>query len=406
VKATRPSGGFDATPIALDDISAALVRRGAPEIDLVRIPRAFRREPGAGASLLDPRGKPMGAGIADPERGVLRIWSRDPVDRFDAGFFVAKLAAAIERRRELSGGGPTDAFRLLHGDGDGLSGLAIDCWGRYLTLQAFGTGPWRWVEPITEALKRLLTPRGIVAKLIPVDETRSSAGRGKVTEEVVIGDAPPEVLTVHEDGIPFAVRLRGSRHAGLFTDMRDERRRVAAIASGRRVLNLFAYTGAFSVVAARAGAAEVITVDVVAKVLDWAKENFRLSGLDPAAHRFARMDAIEYLALARKKNWRFGAVILDPPTFAAAGRTRWSLRRDYPRLLRAALEVLAPGGYLWVCANTSALGEEELDEWIAATRQASKRRLHGIARAGQPVDYPAPEGFPRYRYLKIRVLRG
>ncbi len=348
----------------------------------------------------------MGAAIADPERGVLRIWSRNPVDRFDAWFFCRKIAASIERRRELSSGSPTDAFRLLHGDGDGLSGLAIDCWGRYLTIQVFGTGPWRWVEPIAEALKQLLEPRGMVAKLIPADEARSGAGRGKVAEEIVLGDAPPEVLTVHEDGIPFSVRLRGSRHAGLFTDMRDERRRLAAIASGRRVLNLFAYTGAFSVVAARAGAAEVVTVDVVAKVLDWAKENFRLSGLDPAAYRFARMDAIEYLALAKKKGWSFGAVILDPPTFAAAGKTRWSLRRDYPRLLRAAVEVLAPGGHLWVCANTSALGDAEVDGWIAAARQASKRRLHAIARAGQPVDYPAPEGFPRYRYLKIRVLRG
>jgi 23S rRNA (cytosine1962-C5)-methyltransferase len=399
--------------VALPAALGEQVRRGLPEIDLRELPAARGLEPGAATRLLDSRGRAVGAGIADPDRGVFRVWSARPVEAFDGSFFRARVDAALKRRAPLLASPGTDAFRLLHGDGEGLCGLTVDSWAGFLTVQAFGRGPARWSPLLEEALAAALRPRGIVRKLVYPEEPTSRGPhkvspleRGKVEEEVVLGERPPERLVVHEDGVPFAVKLLGSRHAGLFTDMREERRRVRALSGGLRVLNTFAYTGSFSVAAALGGAEEVVSVDVVSKVLEWAKENFRLSGIDPARHRFIRMDVLDYLALARRRDWAFGAIVLDPPTFAAGKRSRWSLRRDSPALIRRALEILSPGGHLWVAANAAQLPAAEVERWIAAAASAAGRRLKAVARAGQPLDYPAPAGFPRYRYLKIHVLRG
>jgi 23S rRNA (cytosine1962-C5)-methyltransferase len=262
-------------------------------------------------------------------------------------------------------------------------------------------------------LAERLEPRGIIRKLVysaeAAGEERGPEGvpleRGKVGETVVHGERPPQEMAVLERWTPFRVRLLGARHTGLFTDMREERQRLQSLAAGLRVLNTFSYTGGFSVAAALGGAHEVVSVDVVAKVHDWARENFRLSGLDPGAHRFVRMDTMEYLDLAARKGWTFGAIVLDPPTFARAKAASWSLGRHYPALIRRALEVLEPGGYLWVSANSASAREAEVDRWIQVASSAARRPLALIARGGQPLDYPAPPGFPRYRYLKIRVLR-
>ena len=386
---------------------ADLVRRGIPEIEMERLPAAAALSPGTAVPLIAGRGRVVGAGITDPDRRVVRVWSRTPIRAFDEEFFRAKVDAALEMRAPLIKAGDTEAWRLIHGDGDGLSGISVDVWGDFLVLLSAGRGPSRWAEPLARALFDRLKPRGILEKMI-FAEGGAAPERGKAEERVLAGEAPPEELVVEERGVPFLVRLRGTRHEGLFTDMREERNRLAnAVASAARkpakVLNTFAFTGSFSVAAARAGAA-VTTVDVVAKPLEWAKENFRLSGLDAAKHHFARMDAGEFLDLARKRGWSYDFIVLDPPTFATARGVRWSLKRDYPRLIGKALHALAPRGLLWVAANASGVPESDVDRWIAAGAKAAGRSLRTIARAGQPIDYPAPDGFPRYRHLKVRVM--
>jgi 23S rRNA (cytosine1962-C5)-methyltransferase len=398
-------GAIRGPGIALGPRDSELVRRGIPELPVEGLPGAARLPSGAAVPLVDARKRPIGAAVVDPDRGVLRVWSRRPAAAFDAAFFRSKVDAALARRKGLAGSPDTDVFRLLHGDGEGLAGIAVDAWGPFLTVEASGKGPAAWAGAIVDALDERLRPRGIVVKHAFGGEDRG-LGRGKVEERVAAGEAPPEDLVVKEAGVPFLVRLRGARHEGLFTDMREERRRLAGLARGRRVLNLFAYTGSFSAVAARAGAAEVVTVDIVAKVLDWAKENLRLSGIDPGLHRFARMDALEYLALARRRGWAFDAIVLDPPTFATSGGRRWSLRRDYPALVEKAVRVLAPRGLLWAAANAAVVPEEEFDRWISTGAAAAGRKLRQVARGGQPIDHPAPPGFPRWSYLKVRVLEG
>ncbi len=294
----------------------------------------------------------------------------------------------------------TSAYRLVHAEGDGLPGFAVDVYGAFLVVQVLGEEALERADPLEAALEEILKPRGIVRKL-----RYRQTGRGRVDDLVARGDRPPGVLVVLEDGVPFEVELRGALHTGLFTDLREERIRLRKLASGKRVLNTFAYTGSFSVAAALGGAAQVTSVDVVEKALERAKRNFRLAGLDPGEHFFVRMDVREYLRMALRRGWRFDAVVLDPPTFASFKRGTWSLKNEYPGLLELALSVLEPGGLLWATCNTESLPPERFERFIAEALAQSGRRAQTVAVSGLPPDYPTPPARAELRYLKVHVLR-
>jgi 23S rRNA (cytosine1962-C5)-methyltransferase len=293
----------------------------------------------------------------------------------------------------------TNAYRLLNGAGDGFPGLAADAYAGHIVLGVSEPAAAPLAARVEEELERVLKPLSIVRKLRFAAEER-----GHVAEEVTCGQAPAGPLEVREAGVPFAVELTGSLHTGLFTDLREERARLRGLAAGRKVLNTFAYTGAFSVAAALGGAIEVTSVDVVAKVLERARHNFALSGIDPERHRFARMDVLDHLGMAARRAWRFGAIVLDPPTFASFRGGTWSARNGYPELLRRTLAVLEPEGLLWAVANTEGIPAARFEEWIAAALREAGRSARIIAAGGLPPDYPTPAGDGQARYLKVQVL--
>jgi len=315
----------------------------------------------------------------------------------------ARVLSSTRLRESLFGrfrGEPsTDAYRLIHADADGFPGLHVDAYAGYLVLNVARPGAIEAAPALEEALSAALDPLGIIRKL-----RHEEQGRGKVKDSVTSGKAPPDTLAVKEDGIPFQVELRGGFHTGLFMDLRDERRRLRGLAAGRKVLNTFAYTGAFSVAAALGGAEEVTTVDVVAKAIDRAQRNFRLSGIDPEKHRFARMDTLEYLRMAGRRGWSFGAIVLDPPTFAAYRGGTWSAKTGYTELLGLAIPLLERGGLLWAIANTEGLPSERFEGALAKSFAAAKREARTLAMGGLPPDYPTPVGRESARYLKVHVI--
>jgi 23S rRNA (cytosine1962-C5)-methyltransferase len=281
-----------------------------------------------------------------------------------------------------------------------MPGFAVDAYGGYLVVHVLDAEALDRAPFVEAALDSVFVPRGIVRKL-----RYKQKGRGRVEETVVRGGKPPGVLTVLEEGVPLEVELLGGFHTGLFTDMREEHLRMRRLADDRRVLNTFAYTGAFSVAAALGGASEVTSVDVVAKALERAKRNFRLAGLDAGSYRFARMEAREYLRMARRRGWRFDAIVLDPPTFASFKSGTWALKKDYPELLDLALSVLEKEGLLWIAANTETLSELRLDAFVRGAVERSERSAQTVAVSGLPPDYPTLAERPDSRYLKVHVLR-
>ena len=259
------------------------------------------------------------------------------------------------------------AYRVLDGSGDGVPGVYLDRYGPAMVMNIYEDARLSQASVTTAAnvILDLLAAAGIEAVYVKPFARDRSRLAGRSPDELRAaapraGRKQPESLMVREYDSRFEVRLYDGHSTGLFLDHRDHRRALAQ-RKPSRVLNLFAYTCAFAVPLATAGA-NVTNVDVSARYLEWGKRNLALNGLELSAARFFRMDVFEYLAYAaRHREERFDLVILDPPTFAAGDRRRgvkpWKALDDYPALLQAALRVLAPGGSIFAASNTRELAD-------------------------------------------------
>jgi 23S rRNA (cytosine1962-C5)-methyltransferase len=278
------------------------------------------------------------------------------------------LAVAIERRRGLIGPG-LEAFRAFSGAADGVDGVFVDVYGPGATLAFYeGRAPrvMRTDAAAADVLSALslLGVRSVYVK--PFAKDRSRLG-GELPEETTratpaAGETLPEAVVIAEHRWRLEVRLYDGLSTGLFLDQRDNRgwvRRWVAERGGKAsVLNTFAYTCAFSVAAAVAGAATT-SVDVSPRYLDWGKRNFAHNGLEAASHRFARMDTFEFFGYAKRKGLRYDLVVLDPPSFSAGSKKKgipaWSSVSDYARLVGEAVALVNRGGAVFASTNTQEL---------------------------------------------------
>jgi 23S rRNA (cytosine1962-C5)-methyltransferase len=371
-----------------------LLERGAPSLDLERLPSASGLEPGRPVRLLDKNGDHVASGVVDPENGVIRIFSRLEVPSFDAAFFRRRVEDALALRRSLALSG---AHRLLHGEGDRLPGFAADRFGDFAVLWVYARAFVPMGRLIAEALLPAAGLAGVVVKVRP----REGVKPGQIKQEIV-GREPPEKLVVEEDGVPFEVHLLGGLNVGLFTDMREHRRGLARFVRGKRVLNTFCYTGALSVASAKFGAASVTSVDLSSGVLRWAEENFRLSGFAAEDPRW-RFEASDVVRFLEKNEGPWDSIILDPPTFSAARAHSWSMKNDYPDLIALAASRLAEsGGHLWVSANQHR--GRGLAEYLNDGMEKAKRRAQVLEIGGLGPDYPTPLGWDGGRYLEVAQL--
>ena len=375
-------------------------------------------EPGRPLRLLAPEGQALAAGAVDPESELVRIWSApdggtgsvtdggSAIHAFDAAFFRAHVRRALAARRRLGLADGESAYRLLNAEGDGLSGLAIDVYGPYAVVTALSRGLGNHARALATAALAVLPEtdlplRGAVLK-VRLKAQGSSPERAK---DQVIGEEPPAKLIVRENGVPYEVHLRGGINVGLFCDMRDHRAGLARFVRDRRVLNTFAYTGALSLAAARAGAAAITSVDLAGGPLAWARENFRLSGLDPdePRYRWETSDVFRFLDAERERGATHDVVILDPPTVSGARATSWAQKRDYPDLIAAACALLPEeGGHLWVSSNTHR-GPSVLKH-VEAGLALARRPAALLELGGLPPDFPTPVGWPAARYLEVCQL--
>ncbi len=220
-------------------------------------------EPGRPVRFLDARGATLATGVADPENELVRVWSHGEDSRApDAAFLRGKLGAALAHRRTLGLCDGASSYRLVNGEGDGLSGLTVDVYGPFAVVNALSRGLLGHARLLAQCALEMLPAadlplRGAVLKA----RLKGSGNTPERAKDDVVGETPPDKLTVHESGVPYEVHLRGGINVGLFTDMREHRAGLGRFVRGKRVLNTFAYTGALSVAAARAGAAAITSVD-------------------------------------------------------------------------------------------------------------------------------------------------
>lgn len=355
-----------------------------------------KADSGALVDLVDEAGKPLGTALLDPgARIVARRLSADRIN-LDAGWIGSRLATASQLRRWLDLG-DTTAWRLVNGEGDGLPGLTVDRYADHLLVQYY-TRAWEpHLTAVVQALMAVCAPIGIYGKFRPL-QTRAAGET--VKGRLLAGGKAPEPLIVVEHGLRYLVDLTNDLHTGLFLDQRDNRRMFSRLSVGQRVLNLFAYTGAFSVAAAVAGAQRVTTIDASTRYLDGAQENFRLNSLDPAAHDFIAGDCFPELEKLARAKRRFDLILMDPPSFSTTRESRFTTSGGTAELVRRALELLPPGGLLITSSNHQKI---DLADYLKELRRgalAAGRELRVIETTGQGGDFPYPVTFPEGRYLK------
>jgi 23S rRNA (cytosine1962-C5)-methyltransferase len=392
--------GVPAADAALDRVNA-----GAPAIPVSDLAA------GAVGGLVPPRpqrpldrfGEVVASGLADPENGVVHVFARHALRALDAAFLRGRLQTAWAMRRALGLVDGVSAYRLVNGEGDGLPGLWVDLYGAFAVISAASGG----LLPLARLLAEELLARdgrdGVRGAAIKV---RSKDPQDRSLKDEVVGERPPAKLVVQELGAPYEVHLLGSLNVGLFCDMREHRRGIGRFVAGRRVLNTFAYTGALSVAAMRAGATAVTSVDLSSGVLAWARENFRLSGFaaDDERLRFVVSDVRRFMEKEKEAGASYDTIILDPPTVSAARAGLWSMKKDYPDLIALATRLLPPeGGFLWVSANT-----RKGPEVMQHVREGLRRAARGgavVELGGLPPDFPTPADWPEARYLEVCQLR-
>jgi len=370
---------------------------------------AYTRKWPAGVSgqtveLCDGQGRFLATALLDPEERIIaRILDRKRI-QLDLAWLTGRLRSAIELRRQHADLKDSNAYRLVNAEGDGLPGLTVDRYGDYLMLQLYSAA-WRpHLKLVTQALQQLLAPHGIYDKSRP-QKTREleAVSDSKNYGRLLAGKPAPQRLQVRENGLDFIVSLEQGLNTGLFLDQRRNRRDLMERVKGKRVLNLFSYTGAFSVAAASAGASVVTSVDASSGYTDWARENFTLNRINHKPHEFIVGDCLAVLGKFAQSGRRFDVVLMDPPSFSTTARSRFTTKGGTSDLVAAALPLLVDNGLLITSSNHQKVDVAEyLKELRRGALQAGSN-LRVISQLGQPEDFPCPVTFPEGRYLKYVI---
>ncbi len=313
----------------------------------------------------------------------------------DPAWMKARVGEAWERRASLrSPEGTTTAYRWIYGESDGLPGIVVDLYGD-------GDGERRWAVVRTYSASLARVRKWVVEALTSFTPLAGVADRSHKGWTIMAGAPPPDEIIIRENGLRFAVDILRGQKTGFFLDQRDNRATVARWSQGRRVLNLFSYTGGFSVYAARAGASHVVSVDSAPAAMATAKHNFRLNELDPTGHEFIVADAFDLLEKYHGEGRRFDLIIVDPPSFARSKSQLPQALKAYRRLNALAMRCLTPGGLLATSSCTAQVSPDAFRAMLADAAADAKRRFIIQHEAGQPLDHPVAAHFPEARYLKF-----
>ena len=354
-------------------------------------------------ALVDGNKNHLATALYDPkDRIVARVLAPGKVT-LSVDWFKQILLQAKQLRQYAHLDG-TDAFRWLNGEGDGLPGITVDCYGDYLMVQLF-TPAWdAYLKPLISALQQVFQPLGIYRKLRP-QETRALEAKKRTKEysRLVSGTPAPVPLQIKENDLNYWVDLREGLNTGLFPDQRRNRQELMELVAGKRVLNLFAFTGAFSVAAAAAGAKKVTSIDVSAKYLTVARENFAINRLNPKRHEFIIGDVFAELAKMQVQQRNFDVILFDPPSFSTTSKSRFSTQGGTSKLVVATLPLLTAGGLLISSSNHQKVS---MDDYLKELRRGAIQSgvgLKTIFTSGQPEDFPCSVSFPEGRYLKFVI---
>lgn len=385
------------------------VSRGHPWLFSGAISQAPSKiSPGALVDLVDTDGCFIARGYYNPTCDIaVRILSRDKEETVDREFLAKRLAEACALRQAALDWQSTNAFRLVNAEGDFLPGFIVDYYDGICVVQSHTAGADLLMEDFLPALQSVLAPRAVVLRNDAGVRVREGL---PLAEPIVVHGTIPDELIVKENGLSFVVDVVGGQKTGFFTDQREKRaslarycRSLPAIAA---VANVFSYTGAFGVYAARADSAvQTFNVDSSGRALAVARRNYELNGIPLEQHEFVEADAFEWLAEQERTGKQFDVVILDPPAFAKGHKEKSRAQKAYVRMDASGINITRSGGLLIVCSCTGAVSLAEFEDCLREAAAARGRAVQILETFRNSLDHPVNVTTPESFYLKVLFCR-
>lgn len=353
---------------------------------------------GTVVTVWDRRGeKRLATGIYDPQHPIaVRICKTTPPWDLDHAWLSGRLRQALQLRRSCLGP-DTTGYRLIAGEGDSLPGLIIDVYDRTAVLKLDGGAPEAFYD--VQGLAQWLHTEAEIETVVLRERGRGASG------QTVLGSPPEERVSFLENGLQFSADVLRGQKTGFFLDQRDNRHIVRNISLGKRVLNLFSFSGGFSIAAGMGGANQVVSVDSARPAIEDAEHHWRVNSLPADKHQGVVADCFEYLDSAVRSSTTWDIVICDPPSFAPNEKSRPQALRAYAKLAQLSAQATSPGGLLALASCSSHIDEQAFVEINAEALGRARRRATLLAKRGLPLDHPTPLAMPELRYLKFLLFR-
>ncbi len=379
------------------------VNKGYPLIEKDALVDGHKlQEEGVIINLVTPKNQFLAKGYYGKQnKGYGWILTKKKSEQIDAAFFARKIQRAIASRHDFYASEDTTAFRIFNSEGDGIGGLIIDYYDGYYVMSWYSEGIYQFKEYVIEALKSAPNFKGLYQK-----KRFNVKGQYIEEDDFVAGDKGEFPLIVKENGIRFAVYLNDGAMVGVFLDQRDVRKTIRdKYAKGKTVLNMFSYTGAFSVAAALGGAAKTTSVDLANRSLAKTIEQFSVNGIDHEAQDIIVEDVFKYFKYAVKKNMTFDLVVLDPPSFAKSKKHTFSAAKDYKDLLKEAIALTKPNGVIVASTNASNFDMKKFHSFIEKAFNEKGERYKMMEQFALPSDFKTIKEFKSGNYLKVVFIQ-
>lgn len=369
----------------------------ANEVDVARSPLTSF-EPGETCAIVDVRGKSVGVGYVNPHSLICaRLVARGVAHPLDASLLTHRLKVALALRERLY---EEPYYRLLYGESDGVPGLTLDRFDDVIVAQATTAGIERLKPEVESAVQKVMKPRALIWK----NDAGIREREGLMAYADIGFGEPPGALRVREGGVEFAVDAIGGQKTGWFYDQRANRDALAPFVKGARVLDMFAYLGAWGLRAVAMGAREVVCVDASAAAVKLVGDNARRNGMQDRV-RAERADAFEYLKALREAREHFDVVILDPPAFVKRKKDLKEGALAYRRINELAMQVLSKDGILVTCSCSYHMPHAALLDAVQKGARHLDRSVQVLLQLQQAPDHPVHPAIPETDYLKGFVCR-
>ncbi|MDA1886153.1 class I SAM-dependent rRNA methyltransferase [Bacillus cereus group sp. BY105LC] len=356
------------------------------------------REEGTIIKVVDEKNNFVGKGYYGKQnKGYGWILTRKESEQINQSFFESKIKSALHKRKQFYKSSDTTAFRALNGEGDGLGGLIIDYYDGYYVVSWYSEGIYTFRDEIIAALQKVANFKGIYEK-----KRFDTKGKYIEGDDFVTGERGEFPLIVKENGVNFAVYLNDGAMVGVFLDQRNVRKQIRdKYAKGRTVLNMFSYTGAFSVFAALGGASKTTSVDLANRSLSKTIEQFSVNEVDYEAQDIIVEDVFLYFKYAAKKKMKFDMVVLDPPSFARSKKYTFSAAKDYKNLLKETIAITENNGIIVASTNCSAFDMKKFKGFIDTAFKEMNGKYKILEEHSLPEDFRTIDQFKEGDYLKV-----